>query len=289
MKRFVLSVLLAFLAPFLCLSQSKDSLKIMFWNVENFFDWQSDSTRNWTRQRFYTKCNAVAKTILLTAEKEGGIPCAVGFAEIGNRFVLKQLIESTPLRKMDWQIVHFESHDKRGIDCGLIYRKSVLKLLNSKPIHILDKTGNPVRTRDILCSVFQTSSGDSLAILVNHHPSQLGGKTELRDLVFRKMEDSCDSLMIEGCRNVLCIGDFNEDRWHNGGKGTIKYNGGWEKIDGYFAYGDIEVKELVCDYDILSTKDNAFGGSKPLRTWSGPRYLGGTSDHYPVALTVYFP
>ena len=51
-------------------------LTVMFWNLENFFDYFDDGTgesdaefssrgaRHWTKKRFLAKCNSIAKTIL---------------------------------------------------------------------------------------------------------------------------------------------------------------------------------------------------------------------------------
>lgn len=291
MKKLPILLLLLLVAALPAAAQ-RDSVLIVFWNVENFFDYRPDSTgvselefsagglRHWTRSRFHTKCSAVAKTLLAIADRYGRLPDAVGFAEIENRFVLKQLISSTPLRKLDYGIVHFESPDHRGIDCALLYRKSTLHLQDAVPCHLTDSAGNVVRTRDILAARF-----DSLAILVNHHPSKVGSGD--RSAAMERMEGIRDSLRLEGCSRCLCIGDFNDDVWGTG-EGTIKYNGAWEKIDGCFATGFSAVMEHVASFPFLLTGDAAFGGLKPLRTYSGPRYLGGVSDHLPIAVIVYF-
>ena len=36
----------------------------------------------------------------------------------------------------------------------------------------------------------------------------------------------------------------------------------------------------------LIVRDNTHPGEKPLRTYSGPRYIGGVSDHCPVTLVI---
>ena len=41
-------------------------------------------------------------------------------------------------------------------------------------------------------------------------------------------------------------------------------------------------EQLEAFTDILMIKDSAHGGTKPRRTNSGPRYLGGLSDHLPI-------
>ena len=271
------------LLTLLLLAAPPDSLLLVSWNVENFLDFRTDSSGRHTSRRFYNKCNAVAKTLLLISDCYERMPDAVALMEVGDRFVLQKLLISTPLRKLDYAIVHYESHDRRGIDCALLYRRSHLNLLRSGPRPLYDSTASPpvlMPTRDILLAEFE-----GLDILVNHHPSKVGADSERRrGIAMRRMWGLMDSLRLEGHAAVISVGDFNDDVWGEPGKrGTIKYNGTWEKIDGYFARG-LKVEEAVFDHPLLSTPDKTFGGTKPLRTFSGPRYLGGVSDHYPVVL-----
>ena len=315
----------------------QDSLLVVSWNVENFLDYRTDTTGRHTAGRFYAKCNSVCKTLLLIAEQEGRLPDAVALMEIGDRFVLDRLVHSTPLRKLDYRIVHYESPDRRGIDCALLYRAGSLRLQHSRPVHLVDTTGLVIPTRDILVAEF-----DSLCILVNHHPSKVGADSkrrrgiamtrmnELMDSLagawrgvdgswrgsegsWRKSEGSwrgsdftagtcatkVDSTLYDGAgipsffgpapsgveRPVLSVGDFNDDVWQAGGPGTIKYNGSWEKIDGHFARG-LAVREKVFASPLLSEEDRTWGGTKPRRAFSGPRWLGGVSDHYPIILWI---
>ncbi len=260
----------------------QDSLLVVFWNVENFFDYHSDNKpQYWTAGRFYAKCDAVAKTLLRIADRYGRLPDAVGFAEVENGYVLRQLLSATVLRKLDYRIVHYESPDHRGIDCALLCRSSTLPLRASAPKHLLDSTGTVMPTRDILLAEF-----DSLAILVNHHPSQIGGKDDRRERARARLRAVTDSLRAAGVSRTLAVGDFNQDLW--GGAGTLKYNGHWEKIDGGFAEGFSRVREEVFADPVLLEPDSAYGGAKPRRTFVGPRYRGGVSDHLPVVFVVYF-
>ena len=135
-------------------------------------------------------------------------------------------------------------------------------------------------TRDILLAEF-----DGLDILVNHHPSKVGADSERRrSIAMARMNALVDSLGSEP--GILAVGDFNDDVWHDGSPGTIKYNGAWEKIDGHFARGPVEVHETVFSHLLLTEPDRSFGGLKPRRSFSGPRWLGGVSDHYPVFFRI---
>ena len=261
-----------------------DSLLVVSWNVENFLDYRTDTTGRHTAGRFYQKCNAIAKTLLLISDRQNRLPDAVALMEIGDRFVLERLLYATPLRKLDYAIVHYESPDRRGIDCALLYRRSTMHLRNSERKPLIDSSGAVMRTRDILLAEF-----DSLAILVNHHPSKVGDDSERRRAV--AMDRMCalmDSLDSAGIPRILSVGDFNDDLWHDGSPGTIKYNGAWEKIDGHFARGGIQVTESVFADPCLSEPDRSFGGTKPRRAFIGPRWNGGVSDHYPIVLKIYY-
>ena len=114
------------------------------------------------------------------------------------------------------------------------------------------------------------------------------------------MKDIADSLLKSGAKAVLSVGDFNDNVWSSDGvllqnptptygntlAGTIKYNGEWEKIDGCFIFGDLHVMEYIFDSPLLLEQDKKFGGLKPRRTFIGPRYNGGLSDHLPVVFVI---
>jgi hypothetical protein len=220
----------------------------------------------------------------------------VGFAEVENRKALTGLLRETILRKTDYAIVHFDSPDRRGIDCALLYRPSTLGQVRAEAKHLYDSSGAVIPTRDILVAVF-----DSIAILVNHHPSKVGTAGGAgRSVAMARMDALRDSLAQAGCRRILCIGDFNDDVWRNGAdpgvvrsgralpgnRGTIKYNGEWEKIDGCFYRGPGTAEETVLAFPFLLEEDRAYGGVKPRRTYSGPRWKGGVSDHLPICVSI---
>ena len=304
-----------FLCLFVRAAPPEDSLRVLFWNLENFFDWRCDSTgvsdaefssrgaRHWTRKRFRAKCNAVAKGILWAGSTQGGLPDAVGLAEIENRFVLRRLVQETILRKLDYEVVHFDSPDPRGIDVALLYRRSRLRLIQARPRHLY-QSDTLLRTRDILVAHFTDPSGADLALLVNHHPSKYGGAAvsePRRQVAVQRMKSLSDSLKRLGINRIIAIGDFNDTPENpvyrqldssflnlaaepaRKGLGSIKYDGAWELIDLVFATPESRPAPMrILQIPFLMTWDTAHSGWKPLRTYSGPRYLGGVSDHCPV-------
>ena len=136
-----------------------------------------------------------------------------------------------------------------------------------------------------------------VAILVNHHPSKVGkGSDGRRELAMGRLLALRDSLKAEGIRRIVAIGDFNDEvipapgiePAYPKGAGTIKFQGKWEKIDGCPVLEGLAAREHIFAPPHLSTRDTRFSGQKPLRTFSGPRYLGGLSDHYPIILELEF-
>ena len=296
----------------------------MFWNVENFFE---------AKPHFNDKCNGIAKTVMLAADEFGRMPDLIGLAEVENRRVVQKLVSRTGLRRADYGIVHYDSPDRRGIDCALLFRRSCFRPVFTKPCHLSDSSGRPLPTRDILLVVLVPLEGippegratrgteaggpsrrdggvspkDELlkgeylptapvAVLVNHHPSKVGkGSDGRRELAMARLLALRDSLLAEGITRIIAIGDFNDEVTparsvtpaYPEGAGTIKFQGRWEKIDGCPVLEGLEAREHIFAPPHLSTRDTRFSGTKPLRTFSGPRYLGGLSDHYPIFLEVW--
>ena len=289
-----------------CPINKSDTLRLMFWNVENFFAPGEFADHGWSKSRFYTKCNAVAKTILLAGDSYGGLPDLVGFAEVGDASVLKALLRSTPLRKLDYSYVHFDSPDRRGLDCALLYRRSRFRLLSSRPCHLRDSAGAIMRTRDILLAVFTAVPAEEelsellpgsipLAVLINHHPSKVGhGSGERRQIAMQRLRFLADSLKAEGISRIIAVGDFNDTVTPAAGvhqaaspspPGTIKFQGRWERIDGCPLLEGLTAEEHIFAPPQLLTRDS-YGGEKPRRTFVGPRYEGGVSDHLPVIYLI---
>ncbi len=79
------------------------------------------------------------------------------------------------------------------------------------------------------------------------------------------------------------------------GKGSYRYRGRWQLLDRMLVSGSllngsrsiqIVPRLEICDATFLLEEDRSAFGMKPFRTYAGPRYLGGYSDHLPVALLL---
>ena len=298
------------------MAQESGQMLVMFWNLENFFDWTDQGTgesdaefssagkRHWTRKRFYSKCDAIAKTIFHIGDLYGNLPDVMGFAEIENRGVLEKLCSSTLLRKCGYRIVHFDSSDRRGIDVALLYRTTCYNHLSTS-LRAPETDGKKLQTRDMLhVSLKDLQTDEIYDYIVCHHPSKFGGEESSipkRLAAMTALKEMCDSL---GNRNIIVMGDFNDvpsaaqfdmldnilvnksDSLHAAGRGTIRYEGKWDLIDMFLVSSNIEGHSVmdIPEVPFLMTRESRHAGEKPLRTYSGPRYLGGVSDHLPVVL-----
>jgi hypothetical protein len=92
--------------------------------------------------------------------------------------------------------------------------------------------------------------------------------------------------------------DLMFPRMKNWLEGTIRYRGRWSIFDQFIVSGGLlkgngRITTSFADARIVTTpflveEDSRFLGNKLKRTYSGPRYLGGFSDHLPVILVLHF-
>jgi hypothetical protein len=244
-----------------------ESLRFMFYNVENLFDTVDDTVtdddeflpggvRRWTRTRYNAKINALSRVIIAAGGWEA--PAIAGFCEVENRKVVEDLIFRTPLAKHGYAVVHDDSPDPRGIDVCMIYRRELVKVLDYKYFIPADPGPAPFRSRSVLyakCLVLD----DTVHLFLNHWPSRRGGVLageSLREAIADMLRAKADSVAASSGGDALIIfaGDFNAapsalimesltGHYRSGlsvvnlsaslpsGSGTYRYMGVWEMID----------------------------------------------------------
>ena len=122
---------------------------VAFYNLENLFDTEDDkyaldndflpeSDRNWTPKRYEKKIYKLGSAISsLGPDEANNAPVILGVAEVENKKVLSDLIESKQLQEYNYDFVHYNSPDERGIDVGLLYQTDFFEVLESESIPIL--------------------------------------------------------------------------------------------------------------------------------------------------------
>ncbi len=304
---------------------------IAFYNVENLFDTIDDPNTNdaeflpgganrWTPQRYQAKLENMARVIAgIGNEMVKGGPALIGLSEIENRGVLEDLINTPPLKELGYEIVHYDSPDRRGVDVGLIYKPSVFKVTNSTSNRLYMPGRTDFFSRDQLV-VSGELLGEPISVIVNHWPSRRSGP-EYREEAAKLSRHLSDSLM-KAHKNakIFVMGDLNDDpidrsvakvlgakgkpadvnkgdlfnpMWqlHRDGIGSLAYRDAWNLFDQIIVSEPVLNdskgwklhKAKVYNDTFLLQKDGPYAGY-PFRTFAGGAYAGGYSDHFPVYL-----
>lgn len=211
-------------------SQDAGKIKIVsigFYNLENLFDTVDDTlindeeflpagARSWTPERYQEKLTNMAFAISQIGQPDVGAGLSIlGVAEIENKKVLEDLVVQPALKNRNYNIVHYDSPDGRGVDVGLLYNPSHFTPLYSRAIPLINyNDGEIQRTRDVLY-VKGLLESDTVHVMVNHWPSRSGG--EARTAPYRNngaklCRKIVDSLMMQNAdAKILIMGDLNDD------------------------------------------------------------------------------
>jgi hypothetical protein len=224
-----------FIAVFLsCFSvlYSQNSFKagvIAFYNLENLFDTintdgvdDEDFTplglNKWTSERYLVKISHMAEAISRIGEDDGikGGPAILGVSEIENRQVLQDLVSHPLLKASNYQIVHYDSPDLRGVDVALLYQPRYFRVISSESpeLVIFDENNQRVYTRDQLV-VTGSFDGENISFIVNHWPSRSSGEAVTKPrrneaaTLTRRLVDSLQRL--DAGAKIVIMGDLNDD------------------------------------------------------------------------------
>jgi len=296
-------------------------LRIMWYNVENLFHPGDDSIpgddeftplgeRRWSFYRYRKKLTHLAKVIVAAGTL--GPPDVVGLCEVENRLVLEELVSHPILAPYRYEVIHSEGPDARGTDVACIYLKEQIGNSGWKVIPSA-ATGAAGPTRELLLLELVWGS-DTLDLMLLHFISKYRGEGATagsRREQALQVATLLDSLSrCHPGRLKVVAGDFNDPhhsdameplrRARPGGDSLIpapmaghpesyKYRGKWSGIDRFLLCGPLESYSaggFVLDLPALLVKDEIYGGTKPFRTYQGPRYVGGISDHLPIVLDI---
>lgn len=304
---------------------------IAFYNIENLFDTKDDihtndddflpsSAKRWTTKRYENKLYKLGQVISQIGEADVITPPAiVGLAEVENKHVVKDLIESKHLKHYNYDVVHYDSSDERGIDVALIYNTAVFEVSHSEPfaVYLNKEDGSRDYTRDVLL-VSGRLNGEELHVIVNHWSSRRQGEKETENKRLAAAETV--NRVVEELQNnyhepkVIVMGDFNDTPYNNSllsleeksnlynpfkkisphDKGSLNHDFEWLLFD--------QILISTNFFDTKSTKfnlseSNVFNSQfltqyhgkykgQPFRTYVGKRYKGGYSDHFPVYIEL---
>lgn len=284
-----------------------------------------DGDYRWDTPRYWTKQRRLASTIL---DAGGLQPVdLIGMCEVENDSVMHHLLRRTRLARLGYEYVMTESADQRGIDVALVYQPYTFRLVAHHPVRVPHDAKNERPTRDVLWASGIIPTGDTLDVVVVHFPSRRGGRRvsepyRLRAAgVVRQVIDSVCQHRQQPA--VIVMGDCNDepddaslrlmagidmsivsDEAMVAGSpsghrsplrhihGTYCYQGLWSRIDNILVstpilqrYHAAKAHVFAPDYLLEADKD---GYPIPYRTYRGPSYHGGVSDHLPLTWDLWY-
>ncbi|MFA8300159.1 MAG: hypothetical protein ACEPOV_08360 [Hyphomicrobiales bacterium] len=197
----------------------KDIFRIVFYNVENFFDticskdyiaFSREGSYHWTKNRYYKKLNNISKAMYNCGNFDA--PDMIGVCEVESKQVLEDLCKKTILNKFSYRYLHIEDRDPRGIEVALLYKPDVFNLISYEYIDLSIDTSVYIARRALLAK-FCLDSSDTIAILVNHWPSRYSGLNrtqEKRNSAAKVIKSVCRELLSD-LRYLVIMGDFNDE------------------------------------------------------------------------------
>lgn len=300
---------------------------IVFYNIENLFDtindphindddFLPDAKKKWTKKRYKNKLRKLGISMSSIGKEEvGKTPDLIGLAEVENKKVLTDLLNTKQLKELSYDYVHFNSPDERGIDVALLYKTETFSPLHTDTfsVELFNDDGTPDYTRDILYTKGLLDD-EEVNVFVNHWPSRHGGEDETehkRLKASKTLSEAIESVKQENEQaKIIVMGDFNDGPYSKSvtqlekscqlfnpmrtlksvERGSLTHSFDWYLFDQIlFSYNFMEVtpdtlrflEADIFDPKFLSVYSGKFKG-EPFRTYVGKKYKGGYSDHFPV-------
>lgn len=278
----------------------RDSLVIIWWNVENAFDTLDDPCTidedftpqgrlQWTSKRYYRKVAQVAKGIRTAVG--AGTPDFIGLCEIESPAVMQDIVKRLPWEWSLWQYYE-EGPDTRGIDIVVLYSSERWELVHA------NLRVNPLveGSRAAITTVFaqRHAPWDTIALSWWHLPSRRRPNPTFRQA---SLDQFCQNIASD-----FILGDMNSDPrgplagWmgsfayhhvpYRGNWGTYAYGQKWSHLDSVWkaassswigTYRAIRFHSPSDEIRRLSLKPTFYAG----------KYYGGASDHLPLRLLVH--
>lgn len=261
-------ILLIIILPFVTKAQSTGtadakSIIVGFYNFENYYDTTNqlnvadeeflpNSVKGYNSIRYKNKSAHLASVIygIGKINNANGISL-LGIAEVENKLVLKKLADEPMIKKYNYQFLHFDSKDSRGIDVALMYQPTHFKPYQYRSYSLTDDTHfTTYATRDILY-VQGLLDKTWVHILVNHWPSRRGGENASAEKRFwaasvcKRIMDSIENR--DPKAKFIVMGDFNDNpnnkslkhlkmynpflKLFNRGLGSMAYRDSWSLFD----------------------------------------------------------
>ena len=245
-----------------------------FYNLENLFDtchdagkndyeYLPDGTNKWTGLKYTHKLHNMSRVLSeMGTDKLPKVGCAViGVSEVENAKCLEDLCNQEPLKARNFQFVHIEGPDQRGVDCALLYNPALFTVRDVKLVpYVYRLPQDSLRATRGFLVVSGTMADEHVTVIVCHLPSR-GATSFYREEGGSQVKVVKDSLIAEDPNvKLLVMGDMNDDPqdasmakclgakrkikdvgdgdmynpWWDvlaSGTGTLMYDGAWNLFD----------------------------------------------------------
>ena len=235
-----------------------DQVCVGFYNLENLFDtivdpdtnkilqddFTPDGKKHFNTERYYEKLGNLSKVIAdLGTEETSDGPAVLGVCEIENRQVLEDLVAMPLIKDRNYQIVQFDSPDKRGIDVAFLYQSKYFTMTDSYVATLKDPENPDFFTRDQLV-VSGTIDNEEFHFIIAHWPSRRGGaeKSEPK----RLLAASLAKKLIEDVQanspdaKIIYMGDLNDDPTNASLKDVLLTEGDIDEVEEDELYNPME-------------------------------------------------
>ncbi|MFX0041082.1 MAG: endonuclease/exonuclease/phosphatase family protein [Promethearchaeota archaeon] len=197
---------------------------IAWWNLENLFDVEDSTDRppylkerlkkelkGWNANVLDLKLDQLAKIILKMNKNEG--PDILGVCEVENKKVMVKLLNKLNIPNRNYNVVHHDCKDLRGIDVAFIYDNNKFETKEQFCYNVLKRAA----TRDLYQVNFKSiPKNNDLIIIGNHWPSRSGGvymSEPYRILAAETLAYWNERIkqIKEKDASVIVMGDFNDE------------------------------------------------------------------------------
>jgi endonuclease/exonuclease/phosphatase family metal-dependent hydrolase len=280
---------------------------------------------HWTSERYQHKLDNISKVLAAMSQEDA--PLVIGLAEVENKKVSEDLANQPALKKYDLDVIEQDSPDPRGIDVALLYSRKLFTVVATEFLTVKLPTDKGTRdilyvkgtmkgqTFHFFVNHWPSRRDGKEA----SQPKRFAAATVIKEKV-------ATITALDKDARIVILGDFNDNptdssvtqilganevkepfdhsklydlmaKPYKDGKYSLKYH---QEND---VFDQMVVSETLIDKaspihvkgsvgNIFKEKwmlfDHPKYGEMPNRTYSGPRYYGGFSDHLPVYIDIEF-
>lgn len=229
--------------------------------------------------------------------------CRHQYRPLKNSFIKVRVTDTANTYLTDSTKVHPADSAEPYVTREILYSKGVFHDLDT--VHVFVNHWPSKFGGEEASAPYREAAADALAGVCD---SILAKSSRANILVMGDFNDTPDSEVIKNIQQRCSLKVLRSYR--QGGRrplgerifgerietGTIKYKGVWEQIDMFMvSHNLLDSREPISTGDdcftlfspqYLMERDRAYTGFKPKRTYIGPRYNGGLSDHLPIVLRI---